>query len=149
MYILNTRSCHTEILYVLITAVLFNLSQTPATCKTLYTWRDRPYVKTHIYYKTCRKTHVAFVFFYIKKERDVWAALTSGPGVCNLQRQNSHFLPLSYRIKFTWSHKIFDAQIKITRHIAKVLYSDVTGQRSSNHFRSEGDINVKCSNNNK
>ncbi len=22
-----------------------------------------------------------------------------------------------------WSHKIFDAQIKITRHIAKVLYS--------------------------
>ncbi len=33
------------------------------------------------------------------------------------------FWPLSYRIKFTWSHKIFDAQIKITRHIAKVLYS--------------------------
>ncbi len=37
-----------------------------------------------------------------------------------------------------WSHKIFDAQIKITRHITKVLYSDVTGQRSSNRFRSVG-----------
>ncbi len=33
------------------------------------------------------------------------------------------FWPLSYRIKFTWSQKIFDAQVKITRHIAKVLYS--------------------------
>ncbi len=33
------------------------------------------------------------------------------------------FWPLSYRIEFTWSHKIFDAQIKITRHIAKVLYA--------------------------
>ncbi len=40
------------------------------------------------------------------------------------------FSPFSYRIKFTWSHKICDAQIKITWHIAKVLYSDVTGQRS-------------------
>ncbi len=37
------------------------------------------------------------------------------------------FSPLSYQIKSTWSHKIFDAQIKITRHITKVLYSDVTG----------------------
>ncbi len=59
------------------------------------------------------------------------------------------FSPLSYQIKFTWSHKIFDAQIKIIWHISKVLYSDVTGQRSSNHFRSDGDLNVKCSNNNK
>ncbi len=33
------------------------------------------------------------------------------------------FWPLSYRIKFTWSPKIFDAQIKLTRHIPKVLYS--------------------------
>ncbi len=33
------------------------------------------------------------------------------------------FWLLSYRIKFTWSQKIFYAQIKITRHIAKVLYS--------------------------
>ncbi len=37
---------------------------------------------------------------------------------------------------------------KDNTHIAKVLYSDVTGQRSSNHFRSEGDRHVKCSNNN-
>ncbi len=59
------------------------------------------------------------------------------------------FWALSYRIKFTWIHKIFNAQIKLTRHTAKVLYSDVTEQRSSNHFRSEGDRNVKCSNNNK
>ncbi len=44
-------------------------------------------------------------------------------GVCNLQCQKSHFWPLSHQIKFTWSHKIFDPQIKITWHIAKVLYS--------------------------
>ncbi len=33
------------------------------------------------------------------------------------------FWPLSNRIKFKWSDKIFDAQIKITLHIAKVVYS--------------------------
>ncbi len=36
------------------------------------------------------------------------------------------FWPLSHRIKFTWSHKIFDSQIKITRHIAKVDYTNHT-----------------------
>ncbi len=60
------------------------------------------------------------------------------------------FWPLSHRIKFMWSHKIFDAQIKITLHIVKVLYSVMLQgmQGSSNHFRSERDRNVKCSNNN-
>ncbi len=49
-----------------------------------------------------------------------------------------------------WSHKIFDAQIKITRHIVKVVYSVMLQgmQGSSYHFRSERDRNVKCSNNN-
>ncbi len=53
-------------------------------------------------------------------------------------------------MKFMWSHKIFDAQIKITWHIVKVLYSVMLQgmQGSSNHFRSERDRNVKCSNNN-
>ncbi len=43
-----------------------------------------------------------------------------------------------------WSHKIFDAQIKITWDIVKVLYSVMLQgmQGSSNHFRSERDRNV-------
>ncbi len=32
------------------------------------------------------------------------------------------FWPISHRIEFTWNHKIFDPQIKITRHIANILY---------------------------
>ncbi len=39
-----------------------------------------------------------------------------------------------------WSHKIFDAQIKITRHIVKVLYSVMLQgmQGSSNHSEVRG-----------
>ncbi len=73
----------------------------------------------------------------------IWHVIVQWSATFNVKEP---FWPLSYRIKSTWSHKIFD-KIKITRHITKVLYSDVTGQRSSNHFRSEGDRNVKYSNN--
>ncbi len=48
-------------------------------------------------------------------------SLSQGSATFNVKREP--FWPLSYWIKFTWSHKIFDAQIKKTRHIAKVLYS--------------------------
>ncbi len=47
-------------------------------------------------------------------------SLGQGSATFNVKEQ---FWPLSYRIQFTWSHKIFNAAIKITRHIAKVLYS--------------------------
>ncbi len=44
------------------------------------------------------------------------SSLLPRAGVCNRQRQKRPFWPLSHRIKVTWSDKIFDAQIKITRH---------------------------------
>ncbi len=69
--------------------------------------------------------------------------------VCNLQHQKSHFGPFSFRIKFTWSHKIFKAQIKITRHIAKVLYSVMLqGRGVAIISEVRGNRNFKCSNNN-
>ncbi len=75
--------------------------------------------------------------------RVIKAQVKPGEGVrCDRRRWRTD------RLVTLWSHKIFDAQIKITRHIAKVYIFSCYRAGSSNHFRSEGDSNVKCSNNN-